>query len=226
MNYILSVIIAMLTVAFTLVISARKGAVDCGNKFKIYKSCGDDLVIPFSGISLGMLTIVCFASAVALQISLYKNTSVVNFVKLYGLFVIVLTAAVVDAKRKIIPNILIIFGISFRLVIYVYEVINVENFKEIFINDLIGFCVGFVFLALVSVLSKGALGFGDAKLFGVIGITSGAYCTYSTLLISLVVSVVVSLVNIGRKKMGRKDSFPFGPCIAMGYIIVILLTSY
>lgn len=226
MNYILFIIIAILTVALVLGISARKGTVDCGNKLKIYKSCGDDLVIPFSGISLGMLTIFCFASAIALQISLYKNTSVVNFVKLYGLFVIIFTAAVIDAKRKIIPNILIILGMSFRLIIYVYEVINVENIKEILVNDLIGFCIGFVFLALVSLLSKGALGFGDVKLFGVIGITSGSYCTYSTLLVSLIISVIVSLIKIGRKKMGRKDSFPFGPCIAIGYIIVILLTSY
>lgn len=226
MNYILFVMIATLTVAFVLVVSARKGAVDCGNKFNIYKSCGDDLVIPFSGISVGMIIILCFVSAIALQISLYRNTLMVNFVKLYGLFVVVFTAAVIDAKRRIIPNILIILGMSFRLIIYVYEIMNVDNFKTILVNDLIGFCVGFVFLALVSILSKGALGFGDAKLFGVIGITSGAYCTYSTLLVSLVASVIVSLVNIGRKKMGRKDSFPFGPCIAIGYMIVILLTSY
>lgn len=226
MNYILFVMIATLTVAFVLVVSARKGAVDCGNKFNIYKSCGDDLVIPFSGISVGMIIILCFVSAITLQISLYRNTLMVNFVKLYGLFVVVFTAAVIDAKRRIIPNILIILGMSFRLIIYVYEIMNVDNFKTILVNDLIGFCVGFVFLALVSILSKGALGFGDAKLFGVIGITSGAYCTYSTLLVSLVASVIVSLVNIGRKKMGRKDSFPFGPCIAIGYMIVILLTSY
>ena len=64
------------------------------------------------------------------------------------------------------------------------------------------------------------------QLFGVIGLVSGAFCTYSTLLLSLVISAVVSLVNIARKKMGRKDSFPFGPCIAIGYILVILLTSY
>ena len=91
---------------------------------------------------------------------------------------------------------------------------------------MIGFGVGFVFLALVSVITKGSLGFGDAKLFGIIGITTGALCTYSTLLASLLVSVIFSVVSMACKKMSRKDSFPFGPFISAGYVIAVLLTSY
>lgn len=226
MEYLLFVLIAILSVVFVTVIAAQKGVVDFGNKIKIYKSCDDDSVNPFKGKKLGLLISICFVIALALQISLYKNTSVVNFIKLYGVFVIVFSAAVVDIKRRIIPNLLIIIGVIFRLGIYVYELITVESIQTVLINDLIGFAMGFVFLAIVSLVSKGALGFGDAKLFGVIGITCGSFCTYSTLFLSLIVSAVVSVVNILRKKMGRKDSFPFGPCIAIGYTIAILLTSY
>lgn len=225
MIYLLFVIIAFVSVCAILFVCCRKGVVDPGSKLKIYKPCEEDAV-PYRGKKLILLTIICFVVALAVQISLYKNTAAINFVKLYGLFLIVLSAGIIDAKRRIIPNVLIIAGLVFRLLIYIYEFVFLDGVKAVIVNDLIGFTIGFVLLALVSLISKGSLGFGDAKLFGVIGITAGSFCTYSTLFVSLVISAIVSVVNIARKKMGRKDSFPFGPCIAAGYIIVVLLTSY
>lgn len=225
MSYFIFTIIAIVSVCLVLLICARKGVADVGGKLKVYKPCEGD-VIPYKGKALILITAICFVLALAIQISLYKNTTIVNLVKLYGLFLIVLCAGIIDAKRRIIPNALIIAGLIFRLGVYIYEIFFTENVKTVLINDLIGFAIGFVFLAIVSLISKGSLGFGDAKLFGVIGITAGSFCTYSTLLASLVLSTIISIVNIARKKMGRKDSFPFGPCIALGYVIAILLTSY
>lgn len=225
MIYLLFVVIALASVCLVVVFGAHKGVADFGGRLKIYKPCGED-VVPLKGTGLILIILVCFALAMAIQISLYKNTAIINFVKLYGLFVIVMSAAVVDAKRRIIPNVLIIAGLIFRGGIYLYEFFCLDGFKDILINDLIGFGIGFVLLAVVSVLTKGSLGFGDAKLFGVIGITAGSFCTYSTLLLSLVISSVVSIVFIARKKMSRKDSLPFGPCIAAGYVIAVMLTSY
>lgn len=226
MIYCLFVFIALASVCVIEILAAQKGVVDFGNRIKLYKSCDDDSIVPFKGKSLVLITIICFALALASQISLYMNTTLISFIKLYGLLVIVLCAGLIDYKRRIIPNLLILIGLFFRLGIYGYEIFFTENIKAVLINDSIGFLIGFVFLALVSLVTRGSLGFGDAKLFGIIGIVSGAFCTYSTLFISLVLSVVVSLVNIATKKMGRKDSFPFGPCIAVGYVIALLLTSY
>lgn len=226
MIYLLFVFIAAISVIIIEFFSAGMGVLDYGDKFKIYKACNDDKVVPFKGKEIILITIICFALALAIQISLYKNTEIISFIKLYGLFLIVVCAAIIDVKRRIIPNILIAVGIVFRAALYVYEFFSVDNFKSVLINDLIGFVIGFVFLALISLLSKGALGFGDAKLFGVIGIICGSFCTYSTLLASLILSLAVSVINIARKKLGRKDSFPFGPCIAAGYIVAVFLTSY
>lgn len=226
MIYGLFVLIALLSLCFIYAFAARFGVVDLGEKIRVYKPCEEESVIPFRGKSLLWLTIVCFAVALAAQISLYVFTPVVSFIKLYGVLVLVLCAGLIDYKRRIIPNRLILYGLVFRGGIYLYEIFCVENIKAVLINDLIGFTIGFVFLALVSLLTKGSLGFGDVKLFGIIGMTTGAFCTYSTLFLALVLSVIVSLVGIARKKMGRKDAFPFGPCIAAGYTIAVLLTSY
>lgn len=225
MIYLLFTSIALVSVGAIEILAARKGVVDFGGKMKVYRPC-DGEIVPYKGKTLILITMICFAAALAAQVLLYMNTTIVSFIKLYGVLLIVLCAGLIDYKRRIIPNFLILAGLIFRVGIYVYEIFFVQELKAVFVNDLMGFAIGFVFLGFVSLITKGALGFGDAKLFGVIGITTGAFCTYSTLLLSLVVSVVVSVINIARKKMGRKDAFPFGPCIAAGYFIAILLSSY
>lgn len=227
MIYLLFGLVALLSAVAISVIGARKGIVKF-EKFNIYKPYeSEEKILPYKGKSLTLMIIVCFVLAYAIQLSLYMNTSVLNFIKLFGLFVIVTAAGLIDSRTKIIPNLLIVVGLVFRAVMYVFEYFFVRaEFKSILINDLIGFAIGFVFLALVSLVSRGALGFGDAKLFGVIGLISGSFCTYSTLLLSLIISAVVSIVSIVRKKMTRKDTIPFGPCIAIGYAVVVLLTSY
>ena len=226
MIYLLFVFIATLSIGCVGGICARKGVVNPGKKFKLYQACTEQDIIPYEGKKLILITILCFVSALALQISLYNHSSIINFIKLYGLFLILISAAIVDSKRRIVPNSLILIGLAFRIAIYIYEIIYIAEIKAILLNDFIGFTIGFVFLAIVSLVTKGAMGFGDVKLFGIIGLISGSFCTYSTLLISLILSTIFSLVAIGRKKMGRKDAFPFAPCIAIGYVIVILLKSY
>ena len=225
MIYLLFVAIAVVSTIAIIAFTARFGVVDPGAKTKLYKKPDND-VVPFSGTKLILITTICFIVAMVLQISLYKNTTTVSFIKLYVLFVIVASAAIIDYKRRIIPNALIIFGLVFRIGVYAYEIFSKADIKGILINDLIGLAVGFGLLAVVSLLTKGSVGFGDAKLFGVIGIIGGSFCTYSTLLVSLIVSTVVSLIGLAQKKIGRKDSIPFGPCIAIGYVIALLLTSY
>lgn len=227
MIYALFVVTALLSVCLIETVAARKGVIDFGEKIKLYKPCDDRKIVPFKGKFLILITIICFVCTLAAQIFLYKNTDIINFVKLYGLLLTAFSAGIIDAKRRIIPNQLIIVGLVFRAVIYAYEIFtSAETIKAVLINDLIGFAIGFVFLALVSFATKGALGFGDAKLFGIIGITGGAFCTYSTLLISLVISAVISIVNLARKKMSRKDSLPFGPCITAGYILTLFMSGY
>lgn len=161
-----------------------------------------------------------------LQWSLYQNTETIGYIKLYVLAVITVCAGLIDFKRRIIPNPLILFGLLVWVGITAYELVRSDHLKEILISELIGFGVGFVLLAAVSALTKGAIGFGDVKLFGIIGLLGGAFCTYSTLLVSLLVSVAVSVIGMLMKKITRKDSIPFGPCISIGYMIAVFLTSY
>lgn len=154
-------------------------------------------------------------------------SNILNMVKLIVLMGILAAVAVVDLKKTIIPNFLIVIGLIVRIVIYVIELLFYNNiFVPQLLSDFLGFSIGFGILFIVSIVFRGAIGFGDVKLFGLIGLMSGAICTYSTLIFCLLISTIVSLILIITKKKNRKDSIPFGPFIFVGYVIAIILSCY
>lgn len=226
MKYAVFSLVSVATVICEFIYCSYMGIFSSKFKLKENQKYKNSEILPYKKGAMISIIIICAIASFFVQMSLYSNTSIINCIKLYGLFVLVLFAALIDSKKKIIPNILIIIGLLFRAVIYVYEFFALDSIKDVAKNDLSGFAIGFGALALVSVVTKQSIGFGDVKLFGIIGITGGSMCTFSTLFVSLIVSAIISVVLLVSHKMGRKGSFPFGPCIAVGYIVAILLTSY
>ena len=150
-----------------------------------------------------------------------------GYAKLSAVGFVTVTAAFTDLKKKIIPNALILFGFAFRLLLYILELIFCsEQFLDIFKNDMLGFAIGFGILFVACIVSKKAIGFGDVKLFGVIGICTGAICTYTTLLFGLIINTVISLAAMIIKKKNKKDSIPFAPAICIGYLAAIFISSF
>ncbi len=175
-------------------------------------------------IVMNIVSVVLLGSSLLL---VNQVSNILNMIKLIVLMGILAAAAVVDLKKTIIPNFLIMIGLIVRVVIYVMEWLF---YNDIFVpqlfSDLLGFGIGFGILFIASVLFRGAIGFGDVKLFGVIGFMSGAICTYSTLIFCLLISTIISFILIIIKKKNRKDSIPFGPFIFGGYVIAIILSCY
>lgn len=175
----------------------------------------------------GTIWISLFLSIIVGLMLIKHASNYINMIKLLILHTIIFTAAIIDYKKKIIPNNLVLFGFGIRLIIYIIEFIVLsKEFKTIVFNDLCGFGLGFILLAIISIATKGALGAGDVKLFGLIGILSGFYCTYATLFISMLLAAIISILLLLTKKKSRKDTIPFGPCIYFGYLISILFTLY
>lgn len=226
MIYLLFTAVAVLSALAVYIYCSFEGVFSPIYKKLPLKQQTEEATAPFSeGLSLIIATTV-IPVLLLVQTVLYKNTQTVAFIKLYVLLVIVISAGIIDFKKKIIPNLLVCFGLLFWVGITVYDVVNASERKALFTSELLGFALGFGLLAVVSLITKGAIGFGDVKLFGIIGLIGGAFCTYSTLLVSLIVSVVVAMIGLITKKIGRKDSIPFGPCITVGYLIVLFLGSY
>ena len=162
------------------------------------------------------------------SIFLINNTNnYFGFIKLSAVLLAVVIAALTDFKLRIIPNMIILVGLAIRVIIYVFEILYCnDEILEIAKNDLIGLAIGFGVLFIAHLISRSSIGMGDVKLFGLIGVCSGAICTYSTLLISLILNTIVSVILLILKKKGKKDSIPFAPAICVGYIASIFIASF
>jgi leader peptidase (prepilin peptidase)/N-methyltransferase len=77
---------------------------------------------------------------------------------------------------------------------------------------------GFLLLFLLAVLSKGGMGGGDIKLYGVLGFVLGLSNVFLSLLIASVIGTLVGLMGMIMKKWDRTTAVPFGPFIAIGSI--------
>jgi len=90
-------------------------------------------------------------------------------------------------------------------------------------------CLGAVVIAVpmlvLTVLLKGGFGGGDIKLMAVSGFLNGVkVITYAGMLGIILSGIYVSMM-LAAGKMGRKDSFAFGPFLVMGIIGMKLWTS-
>jgi len=183
---------------------------------------------PISGLLCALLLLSVAAFIFIAAFLLYRGTNnLVDFAKLLFLCPLLACAALTDLCLRIVPNLLIAIGLSIRLICYVLEFVFYRGqFKALLISDLIGFGIGFGLLLIVSLITKHGLGFGDVKLFGVIGLMASGWGTFSILFASLVLSALTSIALLAAKRKDRKGTIPFVPFVFAGYLITVLLASY
>lgn len=129
-----------------------------------------------------------------------------------------------DAEEKIIPNRWLLYILSGRAVLFLAEMfffpaLIFENLKFILLG---GGVSGAIFF-LAYVLSRHAVGMGDVKLVAVIGMCLGFGSTYLVMLLSLILSALYGGIQVIRKKKSMKDEIAFGPFLAVGTLIVLLI---
>ena len=138
---------------------------------------------------------------------------------------IMLAAALIDLRHRIIPNRLIypsvvVFAVAV-VVVWAFGV-DVNPFRALL--GLIAYGGG---LLIVALISPGGMGMGDVKLAALIGLVLGAlgwrYVAVAAAGGVLLggVGAVVALV-LGRS---RKDAIPYGPFLAAGAVVSALLAG-
>lgn len=90
------------------------------------------------------------------------------------------------------------------------------------INYIYGGIMGGGTLALIILITKGGMGWGDAEICFVCGLFLGLKLTLLMLFLSFIIGSVIGLALIALKKKTRKDYVPFGPFIVLAFIITIL----
>ena len=132
-----------------------------------------------------------------------------------------ISAFIIDYKLQIIPNRLNLtifeFGIIFT---FIYGLSNVA----ISINMLLGMLVGagiFLFITLVGgmLYGKEAMGFGDVKLMGAIGLYFGLSNIIIITLVSFLIGAILSVILLATKMKSTNEYIPFGPFIVIATFI-------
>ncbi len=132
---------------------------------------------------------------------------------------------VIDYKEQIIPN---------RLVLTIFEVGLVFAFiagissSTIFFDKIIGMFAGagiFLLITLIggAIAGKEAMGFGDVKLMGALGLIFGLINTIMITVLSFLLGAVISIILLVSKKKKTNEYIPFGPFIILATFGVMLV---
>lgn len=90
-----------------------------------------------------------------------------------------------------------------------------------------GICAAALLLAglLCRVLVPGSVGFGDLKLFIILGLFLGADSTWSAIFYTLLASFAVSVCLLVTKRASRKSVMPFAPFLLLGTLLSAFLNG-
>ncbi len=158
---------------------------------------------------------------------LYKFGISLNFLKFALLVPMLLCAFVVDYKEQIIPNRLNLTMFEIGLVFaFIFGMSNLSLAKDAILGMLAG---GGIFLAITLIggliAGKEAMGLGDVKLMGALGLYFGLINIVIISVLSFLIGAVISIIIVVAKK-NRKDGYiPFGPFIVMATVITIFVPT-
>ena len=173
---------------------------------------------------LMLLTAVIYVTLVyvyGIQDTLIANLDLIKFIILTPML---LSAFVIDYKLQIIPN---------RLNLTIFEVGIIFAFlyglsnMAITINMLLGMVAGGGIFLLITLLGglfygKEAMGFGDVKLMGALGLFFGLSNIIVITLVSFLIGAILSIILLVTKIKKSDEYIPFGPFI----VIATFLSMY
>ena len=158
---------------------------------------------------------------------LYKFGISLEFFEFAPLCSMLICAFMVDYKAQIIPNRLNLTMFEFVLIfVFIYGISNLNLSKDLLLGMLTG---GGIFLAITLVggliAGKEAMGLGDVKLMGALGLYFGLTRIIMISVLSFLVGAIGSIAVILARK-NRKDGYiPFGPFIVIATIITIFVPT-
>ena len=169
--------------------------------------------------------------AVAYVALLYFTGLTIDTVKFMVLIPMLMIAFLVDYKLQIIPNRLTLTIFEFGLIFTFAEtLLNTNLGINIFINNILGMLVGggiFLLITLIggALAGKEAMGFGDVKLMGALGLFFGWVNMIIISVMAFLFAAVVSIIILISRRKKINEYIPFGPFIVLASIIPMYLST-
>lgn len=132
------------------------------------------------------------------------------------LAVILIAAAGIDVRSRLIPNRLTIPAMGVALVWSL--AVRVPRPA----SSLLGLAIAGGLFLLIAALSKGGMGGGDVKLAAAVGAFLGLQHSLLGLFLSFLLGALAGLLLMALGKKRRRDHIPFAPFIAAGCVTAML----
>jgi leader peptidase (prepilin peptidase)/N-methyltransferase len=152
----------------------------------------------------------------------YGNLSLIKFAILIPMLLCVF---VIDYRLQIIPNRLNLSMFEIGLIItFLYGIVNINIAKDMLLGMVTGAGI-FLIITLIGglVAGKEAMGFGDVKLMGALGLYTGLSGIIVVALMAFLLGAVISILLIVTKKKKTDEYIPFGPFIVIATFIAIFV---
>ncbi|MBW7881981.1 MAG: prepilin peptidase [Caldilineaceae bacterium] len=135
---------------------------------------------------------------------------------LYGLFFI--TVTVIDLEQRRVLNAMLVPAAVF------VAAISLLPFHPNPASMILGGAMGFGLFLLLAIIGRGALGMGDVKLAGIIGMMTGYPGVLTALMVGASLGAAVALLLLATRRATRKSTIAYAPYLAMGGLVAIWLT--
>ena len=185
--------------------------------------CKDIYLVGIMSKRIKILTVACFIAIalLAVELSLF-GYGAVKIVRYICLIVALYPIAIIDYRKKIIPNKILLVLLAMRLVLFVAEYIVYSNTAiTVYLSSFMGGLIGFVIMGICYFITKGGMGAGDVKLFFVMGMFLGPRVIMGVAFMSALVAAIYSIVLLLRKRTTMKETLPFGPFVFVGTFITM-----
>lgn len=169
--------------------------------------------------------------AVAYVALLYFKGITIDTIKYIILIPMLISAFVIDLKLQIIPNRLTLTIFEVGLVFtFLTTLLNINGGVDLFIDSILGMLVGggiFLIITLIggAIAGKEAMGFGDVKLMGALGLFFGWRNMILISVMSFLFAAIVSIVILISRKKKFSEYIPFGPFIVVASIIPMYVST-
>ena len=169
--------------------------------------------------------------AVAYVSLLYFKGINIDTIKYIILIPMLISAFVIDLKLQIIPNRLTLTIFEVGLVFtFLTTLLNINGGIDLFIDSILGMLVGggiFLIITLIggAIAGKEAMGFGDVKLMGALGLFFGWRNIILISVMSFLFAALVSIVILISRKKKFSEYIPFGPFIVVAAIIPMYVST-
>lgn len=186
---------------------------------------------PSFGLPLPALiySAVCIVLTVLISVffpKFYPENSVWVNVKRMMLLSIIWPIAYIDFKTLRIPNLFVIYGLICRGVILIFEIFLGHSYVwTMLLSEAIAAGALLLAAVLCALVIKNGIGYGDMKLFIVMGLMLGLEGIWGAIFLALVVSFFIAAFVLVTKKKTRKDAIPFGPALVIGTYLSICLSG-